>query len=74
MQRAGLSGLPLRRRAKRVPSQKTVTDLVKRQFSADGPNRPWVTDITEHPPHRVGRKGRAPDAGERPRWRGVPPS
>ena len=49
MQRAGLSGLPLRRRAKRVPSQKTVTDLVKRQFTADGPNRLWVTDITEHP-------------------------
>jgi putative transposase len=49
MQRAGLSGLPLRRRAKRVPAQKTVTDLVKRQFTADGPNRLWVTDITEHP-------------------------
>jgi hypothetical protein len=49
MQRAGLSGLPLRRRAKRVPSQETVTDLVKRQFTADGPNRLWVTDITEHP-------------------------
>jgi len=49
MRRAGLSGLPLRRRAKRVPAQKTVTDLVKRKFSADGPNRLWVTDITEHP-------------------------
>jgi putative transposase len=49
MRRAGLSGLPLRRRAKRVPSQKTVTDLVKRNFTADGPNRLWVTDITEHP-------------------------
>jgi putative transposase len=49
MRRAGLSGLPLRRRAKRVPSQKTVTDLVKRQFTAAGPNRLWVTDITEHP-------------------------
>jgi transposase InsO family protein len=49
MRRAGLSGLPLRRRAKRVPPQKTVTDLVKRQFTADGPNRLWVTDITEHP-------------------------
>jgi transposase InsO family protein len=23
--------------------------LVKRQFTADGPNRLWVTDITEHP-------------------------
>jgi putative transposase len=49
MRRAGLSGLPLRRRAKRVPAQKTVTDLVKRQFTAGGPNRLWVTDITEHP-------------------------
>jgi transposase InsO family protein len=49
MRRAGISGLPLRRRAKRVPAQKTVTDLVKRQFAADGPNRLWVTDITEHP-------------------------
>lgn len=49
MRRAGLSGLPLRRRAKRVPSQKTVTDLVKRKFTAEGPNRLWVTDITEHP-------------------------
>jgi hypothetical protein len=48
MRRAGISGLPLRRRAKRVPAQKTVTDLVKRQFTADGPNRLWVTDITEH--------------------------
>jgi putative transposase len=49
MRRAGICGLPLRRRAKRVPAQKTVTDLVKRQFTADGPNRLWVTDITEHP-------------------------
>ncbi len=49
MRRAGLSGLPLRRRAKRVPSQKTITDLVKRKFAAEGPNRLWVTDITEHP-------------------------
>jgi putative transposase len=47
MRRAGISGLPLRRRAKRVPAQKTVTDLVKRQFTADGPNRLRVTDITE---------------------------
>lgn len=49
MRRAGISWLPLRRRAKRVPAQKTVTDLVKRNFTADGPNRLWVTDITEHP-------------------------
>lgn len=55
MRRAGMSGLPLRRRAKRVPAQKTVTDLVKRQFTADGPNRLWVTDITGHPTREVRR-------------------
>ena len=49
MRRAGISVLPLRRRAKRVPAQKTVTDLVKRQFTADGPNRLQVTGITGHP-------------------------
>jgi transposase InsO family protein len=49
MRRAGLAGLPLRRRAKRVPAAVTVTDLVKRDFRRDGPNQLWVTDITEHP-------------------------
>ncbi|TXN32307.1 transposase [Lacisediminihabitans profunda] len=49
MQRAALSGLPLRRRGKRSPNQVTVTDLVKRQFTASGPDKLWVTDITEHP-------------------------
>jgi putative transposase len=49
MARAGLAGLPLRRRAKRVPPAVTVTDLVKRNFHRDGPNQLWVTDITEHP-------------------------
>jgi len=49
MRRAGLAGLPLRRRAKRVPPAVTVTDLVKRNFRRDGPNQLWVTDITEHP-------------------------
>ena len=49
MRHAGLTGLPLRRRAKRGPSAKTVTDLVKRDFRRDGPNQLWVTDITEHP-------------------------
>lgn len=33
----------------RVPAQKTVTGLVKRQFTADGPNRLRVTDVTGHP-------------------------
>jgi putative transposase len=49
MRRHGLSGLPLRRRAKRVPASAAVTDLVKRDFNRDGPNQLWVTDITEHP-------------------------
>ena len=49
MARAGLSGLPLRRRAKRVPPAVTVTDLVRRDFHREGPNQLWVTDITEHP-------------------------
>ena len=44
MRRAGLAGLPLRRRAKHVPAAMTVTDLVKRDFRRDGPNRLWVTD------------------------------
>ncbi|WP_420809029.1 IS3 family transposase [Amycolatopsis suaedae] len=46
--RAGLAGLPLRRKAKRVPSAKTITDLVKRDFHRDGRNQLWATDITEH--------------------------
>ena len=49
MRRAGLSGLPLRRRARRVPPAVTVSDLVRRDFRRDGPNQLWVTDITEHP-------------------------
>jgi putative transposase len=49
MRRAGLAGLPLRRKAKRVPSSVTVTDLVRRDFRRDAPNQLWVTDITEHP-------------------------
>lgn len=49
MRRAGRHGLSLRRRAKRVPNQVTVTDYTKRDFRRDGPNQLWVTDITEHP-------------------------
>ncbi|WP_442790965.1 IS3 family transposase [Nocardia sp. NBC_01327] len=49
MRRAGLSGLPLRRKAKRVPPADTVTDLVRRDFTRHAPNQLWVTDITEHP-------------------------
>ena len=41
MHRAGLQGLPLRRRAKRVPSQGTVTDLVKRRVVG------WAIDTAQ---------------------------
>jgi putative transposase len=49
MRRAGISGLPLRRKAKKVGAAITVTDLVRREFRREGPNQLWVTDITEHP-------------------------
>lgn len=49
VRRAGLTGLPLRRGAKKVPASITVADLVRRQFARPGPNQLWVTDITEHP-------------------------
>lgn len=32
----------------RDPDAQPSTDLVNRQFTADAPNRLWVTDITEH--------------------------
>jgi putative transposase len=38
-----------------VPTQKALTDLVKRQFTADRPNRLWVTDITAEHPTREGK-------------------
>lgn len=38
MRRAGLAGLPLRRKAKRVPNSTTMTDLVRRYFYRDGPH------------------------------------
>ena len=53
MRRAALHGLPMRRPAKKVPAAVTVSDLVKRKFTRDAPNRLWVTDITEHPPARA---------------------
>jgi transposase InsO family protein len=36
-------------RNKRSPGTPAHDDLVRRQFSADGPNRLWLADITEHP-------------------------
>ena len=50
MRRLGLYGLPKRRlpRGARVGKASSL-DLVHRRFSADGPDRLWMTDITEHP-------------------------
>ena len=46
----GLKGLPRRTAARRgIHGAFIAADLVKRDFSGDGPNRLWVTDITEHP-------------------------
>jgi putative transposase len=52
MRAAGIQGLPRRRRrgcTVRDPDAKPSSDLVHRQFTVEGPNRLWVTDITEHP-------------------------
>ncbi|MGH3505120.1 MAG: IS3 family transposase [Nocardioidaceae bacterium] len=52
MRAAGIQGLYRRRRrgtTVRDPAAEPSPDLVNRQFSVDGPDRLWVTDITEHP-------------------------
>ena len=49
MQRAGLRGLPARRRWQARPGTPSVADLVDRNFAVIEPDVLWVTDITEHP-------------------------
>jgi len=50
MREQGLKGLPKRPRGRRGPLGAFVAaDLVRRDFAGEGPNRLWVTDITEHP-------------------------
>lgn len=51
MRQAGIQGLYRRRRqgcTVRDPNAEPATDLVNRRFTVDGPNRLWITDITEH--------------------------
>lgn len=48
MARAGLAGVTGRPRWKGTRPDLIAKDLVERQFSRDGPNQLWVTDITEH--------------------------
>jgi len=52
MRDAGIQGLYRRRRHSctlRDPAADPSSDLVRRRFSVEEPNRLWVTDITEHP-------------------------
>lgn len=50
MRELGIKGLPTRRLPKGAKVGKvTSLDLVRREFRRDGPNRLWMTDITEHP-------------------------
>jgi putative transposase len=50
MREAGIAGVSRRRRTVattiRVPEQQSAGDLVRRDFTADGPNKLWVADIT----------------------------
>src|SRR5437588_464483 len=48
MHRAGLQGLPNRRRHRSKVQVATATDLVERSFARSEPDQLWVTDITEH--------------------------
>jgi len=49
MRRAGLRGLPARRRWRARPDTPNVADLVERNFAVVEPDALWVTDISEHP-------------------------
>ena len=49
MRLARLQGLHLRRGRRGRPVPAVHDDLVRRRFVADGPDKLWLTDITEHP-------------------------
>jgi putative transposase len=49
MQIVGVQGISHRRKRGQRPAPAVHDDLVNRQFSVQGPNRLWCTDITEHP-------------------------
>lgn len=50
MRQAGLQGIYQRRQRRQPPANEaTEDDLVHRRFTAEEPDRPWCTDITEHP-------------------------
>ena len=52
MRAAGIEGIYRRRRRgcpRRDPAAELSDDLVNRNFAASGPDRLWVSDVTEHP-------------------------
>jgi putative transposase len=49
MRRAGLQGVYRRRGRPNLVGAATEEDLVQRRFDVAGPDRLWLTDITEHP-------------------------
>lgn len=50
MSRLGIHGLPKRKLPRGAKLAKSDSlDLVRRRFTAEGPDRLWMTDITEHP-------------------------
>jgi len=49
MRRAGLRGLPERKRWRARPNTASAADLVDRNFTAIEPDALWLTDVTEHP-------------------------
>lgn len=48
MRGAGIHGVSHRRKRRHRPDTATHDDLVQRRFTADGPDRVWFTDITQH--------------------------
>ncbi len=48
MRRADIHGVSHRRKRRHRPDAATHYDLVKRQFTADGPGQVWFTDIIQH--------------------------
>ena len=48
MRADGLQGVCHRRKRGHIPLPATHDDLVQRQFHAEGPDRLWFTDITQH--------------------------
>lgn len=48
MSECGLFGLPLKKVRRGPSGEASCSDLVRREFRRDRPNRLWMTDITEH--------------------------